>query len=126
MESSFSPTSYFENLMTLPNLQNAHIDIQGKLDGYALNPDHIVGRHKARVFQSALGLTRGDGAILADMIRNALPDSPAIKKGTNQYGDRYEVRFAISAFQGTVTIVSAWIILIGEDFPRLTSCYIDL
>jgi filamentous hemagglutinin len=29
-----------------------------KLTGYALDPDHPVGCHKARVFQQVLGFTR--------------------------------------------------------------------
>ncbi len=31
-----------------------------KLVEYALNPEHPRGQHKARVFQSALGIARSD------------------------------------------------------------------
>ena len=31
-----------------------------KLEGYLLNPEHEIGRHKARVFAATLGIRRGD------------------------------------------------------------------
>jgi filamentous hemagglutinin len=38
-------------------LKNAHRAVVGarKIVDYALNPNHPVGRHKARVFAAALG-----------------------------------------------------------------------
>ncbi len=41
--------------MKLPNPEQAIIDSQ-KLSGYCLNRNHPDGQHKARVFQSVLGL----------------------------------------------------------------------
>jgi hypothetical protein len=41
--------------MKLPNPEQAIID-EEKLSGYCLNPRHSDGQHKARVFQSALGI----------------------------------------------------------------------
>ena len=37
-----------------------------KLRDYALDPIHSKGKHKARVFASALGLTRNDAEWLRD------------------------------------------------------------
>ena len=42
--------------MKLPNPERALID-RNKRSGYCLNLNHADGQHKARVFQSALGLT---------------------------------------------------------------------
>ncbi len=42
--------------MKLPNSDRAVVDI-AKLRDYCLNPAHPRGRHKARVFAAALGLT---------------------------------------------------------------------
>lgn len=42
--------------MKVPNAENAIVDIR-KLRDYCLNPNHEVGKHKARVFASALNLT---------------------------------------------------------------------
>jgi len=43
----------------LPNGDRAIVDI-AKLTDYCLNPQHEDGKHKARVFASALGLGRED------------------------------------------------------------------
>ena len=53
--------------MKLPNVENAFVDM-AKLRDYALDPIHSKGKHKARVFASALGLTRND----AKWLRNEL------------------------------------------------------
>jgi hypothetical protein len=45
--------------MQLPNAERAVIDIV-KLTDYYLSPDHPRGRHKARVFASALGMTASE------------------------------------------------------------------
>lgn len=42
--------------MKLPNAEAAFIDMK-KLRDYTLNPNHIRGKHKARLFASILGLT---------------------------------------------------------------------
>jgi len=47
----------------LPNADFAEVPIV-KLRDYALNPDHPVGKHKAKVFESVLGLTAEDSAFL--------------------------------------------------------------
>lgn len=46
--------------MLLPNFEKASVDLE-KLTAYALNASHPEGRHKARVFLSALGVTAADG-----------------------------------------------------------------
>jgi len=46
--------------MILPNSESAIVDIR-KLRDYCLNPDHPVGKHKARVFLDVLDLDQ-DGA----------------------------------------------------------------
>jgi hypothetical protein len=45
----------------LPNAASAIFDIR-KLEDYCLDPSHPRGRHKARVFRDALGLSRQDAA----------------------------------------------------------------
>ena len=45
--------------MKMPNGDKAVVEIE-KLSQYCLNPLHPRGRHKARVFESALGITGED------------------------------------------------------------------
>ena len=51
--------------MKLPNADQAVVDI-AKLRDYCLNPLHPVGKHKARVFRSALGFTIDDAERLRE------------------------------------------------------------
>jgi hypothetical protein len=109
--------------MRLPNGHRA--DLGTKLEDYVLNPAHGEGRHKARVFESALGIT----ATNADELRDALLDAAAhsdavIDKGDNGFGEVYVIRFSMRTARGAATLLSAWIVRHGEDFPRLTSCYV--
>nr|WP_223860586.1 DUF6883 domain-containing protein [Spirosoma validum] len=53
--------------MLLPFAEKAYIDDQ-KLVGYCLSETHITGKHKARVFKSALGLTAIDYLLLKETI----------------------------------------------------------
>ncbi len=109
--------------MKLP--QGHRADLGTKLEDYALNPVHREGRHKARLFESVLGITRANADPLLKGLRDAAAKSEsAVAKGDNGFGLVYEVRFPLSTEKGSATILSAWIVRHGEDFPRLTTCYI--
>jgi hypothetical protein len=58
----------------LPNARRARIPTD-KLVRYALDPSHERGRHKARVFASALGITAADWRYLHDAILGALAEA---------------------------------------------------
>jgi hypothetical protein len=109
--------------MNLPNGSRA--DLGAKLEDYTLNPLHRDGKNKARVFDAVLGITLAN----ADVLRHALLDAAANSRqaqsrGDNGFGEVYVLRFSLTTAKGTATILSAWIIRHGEDFPRLTTCYI--
>jgi hypothetical protein len=107
----------------LPNGDRA--DLGAKLKEYVLNEQHRRGRHKARVFASALGIRRANQEILANALREAASDSnDVISTGDQGFGETFEIRFPLTSAQGTATVLSAWIVRHGEDFPRLTSCFI--
>ena len=109
--------------MKLPNGDRA--DLGAKLADYVLNPLHRHGQHEARVFESVLGITLANGEVLAVALRVAAANSTnALSKGDNGFGQNYSLRFPMRTRKGTVTVLSAWIVLHGEDFPRLTTCFI--
>jgi hypothetical protein len=54
----------------LPNAEHAVVDMR-KLRDDALNPNHSRGRHKARLFSSALGLSQYDAEQLRDELLKA-------------------------------------------------------
>jgi hypothetical protein len=53
--------------MKIPNGANAFIDIR-KLRDYALDPEHRVGRHKARLFAALLNMDMDDEINLLDVV----------------------------------------------------------
>ncbi len=107
----------------LPNAERAVIDLR-KLSNYCLDMTHPIGRHKAAVFRRALGFTASDTQTLADLILNAATTAPAVTGQKDEFGQRYSFDFAASNAVGSAVIRVAWIIRTGEDFPRLTSCYV--
>ena len=109
--------------MTLPNADSAHVPLE-KLAGYCLSPESRKGKHKARVFRSALGLTSADAEWLRDEILAAVLAADAVDKGATEWGRRYTVEFAVVTEAGSATVRTAWILRSDETFPRLTSCYI--
>lgn len=110
--------------MKLPNFKNAVIDI-AKLRDYCLNPHHRRGQHKARVFASVLGLSAADAEELQDAITEAISNEEATITKEDQYGQRYVVDFNMEGMDGQrARVRTTWIIRSGEDFPRLTSCYV--
>ena len=109
--------------MKLPNGERAELGT--KLEDYALNPRHREGRHKARVFESVLGITLANREILRQAILSAVTDSDQAEAlGDNGHGAVYALRFPLQTENGRATVLTAWIILHAEDFPRLTTCYI--
>ena len=67
--------------MRLANGDRAHLGT--KLEDYVLNVTHREGRHKARMFESVLGVT----ASSADVLRRALLDAAAASDEAEARGD---------------------------------------
>jgi hypothetical protein len=107
----------------LPNPRRAVVD-PAKLNEYCLNPLHLRGRHKARVFASVLGITQNNAEILRISLLNAAVQKEAIPTHRDVYGQRYMLDFNLQGPLGNAGIRSTWIVLVAEDFPRLTSCYV--
>src|ERR1051326_2442397 len=80
--------------MKLPNGDRA--DLGTKLEDYTLDPLHRDGRHKARVFESVLGISLANIAVLRDALREAakLSDS-VISKGGNGFDEMFVLRFRL-------------------------------
>lgn len=109
--------------MKLPGGATANIEIS-KLRDYCLDPHHPRGRHKARVFLSALGLGQGDADFLRAVLLKAVLEADAVPGEADEYGARYTVDFLMTYGGREATVRSAWIILRGESAPRLTSCFV--
>lgn len=107
----------------LPNSHVAIVDIQ-KLRDYCLNAEHPTGKHKARVFASALGLTADNADELRDAILEAARSLPATPTESDRFGQRYVLDFHWQGSSDGPVIRTAWIIRSDDGIPRLTTCFV--
>ena len=108
--------------MKIPNTDRAVVDIR-KLRDYCLNPTHRTGKHKARMFAAALGMTADDAEALRDILLKAVREYEAELGLKDNYGQRYQVDFTLEWKGKWAVIRSTWIIEPDMPYPRLTSCY---
>ena len=96
--------------MMLPNGDRA--DLGTKLVDYVLNPRHREGRHKARVFESVLGITLANEDVLRQAILAAAVNSDdAEPLGNNGHGEIYTMRVPLQTQKGSATVLTVWIVL---------------
>lgn len=108
--------------MKLPNADKAIIPPQ-KLRDYVLSSSHPVGKFKAAFFQN-LGYTSDNWQQLVADIRSIIDSNDATVGEKTEYGLKLEVRGIITGSNHqTAEIVTAWIILNGEDNPRFITAY---
>ncbi|MBI5652582.1 MAG: hypothetical protein HZC40_19370 [Chloroflexi bacterium] len=108
--------------MIVPNADRAIVDIR-KLRDYCLDPEHDDGKHKARLFKAAFGITASDAADLRDALLQIVRTHDAKLGRRDGYGQRYVVDFVFEWRGRRAVVRSAWIIEHDADPPRLTSCY---
>jgi len=109
--------------MKLPNAEASIVEIE-KLRDYCLSLAHPRGLHKARVFQSLLGMT----ASHAEKLRAALIDAALKENATpgtsDRYGVRYIIDFEMKRAERKANIRGCWIVRTGEVAPRFVTCYV--
>ncbi len=108
--------------MRLPNAEYAVANIR-KLCDYCLNPQHDEGKHKARLFAAALGITSDHAEELREALLQAIKTHEAHLGRCDAYGQRYFVDFIMFRQDKYAMIRSAWIIEHDSEIPRLTTCY---
>lgn len=105
----------------LPNYERAVIP-RSKLEGYALDPAHDDGRHKARLFKSILGFEKGDWQKLEKLILDELPYHEAVLSRVDKWGEFYSVSLPIVGLKGKTAVVQTiWKIETGTDFPSFVT-----
>jgi hypothetical protein len=95
-----------------------------KAAGYALNPEHPIGKDKARVFASVLGFTKDDAQNLIDQIRQSLPMSKAVSGQKDKHGQRFTVDVPVVGKIGTGVVRTGWILTKPGETPKLTTMYV--
>src|SRR2546421_10975492 len=93
----------------LPNSDQLILDLR-KLQDYCLSPTHPRGRHKARVFREALGLTGDDAVWFRDTLLAAAKSADAIELDSDALGQRWRVDVAIARQDRRVMVRTLWIV----------------
>lgn len=98
---------------------------RSKTAGYALNPEHPTGKHKAEAFCSALGFTKDDAPEVERQIYEWMGRNDPRPRGTNQYGDLFETDMEMTGKNGkTARVIVSWIVYEGDVNYHLTSLYV--
>jgi hypothetical protein len=108
--------------MRIPGAEQAVVDIR-KLHDYALNSEHRVGRHKARLFSSLVGLKRENAEDLRNILLQVVKTHDATVGYKDEYGQRYQLDFMLRWHGREALVRSAWIIYPDKEIPHLLTCY---
>ena len=107
----------------LPNHERAEIGI-AKLRDYCLSPTHLRGRHKARLFASALGISAADAVWLRDAILNELGNTEAAKDISDQFGPRWRVDVLLTRQNRRAVVRTVWLIPHGQSNAKLITAWV--
>lgn len=107
----------------LPNSNQLILELR-KIEDYCLSPTHPRGRHKARVFRQALGLTRADAHWLQAFLLEAAPLAEAFELEADPLGRRWRVDIPIARHDLRAVVRTLWIIRTGEEIPRFVTCWV--
>jgi hypothetical protein len=108
--------------MIIPNAEQAVVDIR-KLRDYCLNPQHDDGKHKARLFVAALGITADDAEALREVLLEQVKVGEAALQRRDAYGQRYALDFMLEWKGRRALVRSGWILEHGSNTPKMTTCY---
>jgi hypothetical protein len=107
--------------MLIPNGELAIVDIR-KLRDYCLNLNHDVGKHKARLFLSILGMNVDDAEDLRQILLVAIVTYEAVLQRRDDFGQRYTLDFPIEWQSKKAILRSGWIVEHDSEIPKLTTC----
>lgn len=109
--------------MKLPNAEASIVETE-KLRDYCLSITHPRGRHKARVFQSVLGMNDAHSDELRAALIDAALNNDATPGASDRYGDRYILDFELKRGEREAIVRSCWIVRRDETAARFITCYI--
>jgi len=105
----------------LPNGNKAIVE-EAKLVDYVLSQTHPIGRFKARFFTS-LGIGPENWELLHSGLLSMAATADAKLGQATEFGQKYLIPGHIEGPQKSADVLSVWIILVGEDCPRLVTVY---
>jgi hypothetical protein len=93
-----------------------------KVRHYLLSRDHPIGRFKARVFASA-GYRSENWTQLQSDLQVLARSADAVLTRSEPYGQYFEVRAILQGPDGTLPVLTVWILRAGESSPRFVTAY---
>ena len=111
---------------TVQFINSESIEISpAKLTEYALNPNHIDGKHKAKVFKTTLGYTLDNYQDLIDNVYRNINKFPFSQIGSNDQGKLFRCDIAMSGPNGKTAVVrTGWITENDSGLYRLTTIFV--
>lgn len=101
--------------------KNVSIDIR-KLREYCLNSHHPVGKHKARVFYSVLGIDRDDAQILKEKIIAKMENANVELMHKDAFRKRFKADLNIKIRNRNAGVRTIWIVKTNMSVPELVTC----
>ena len=89
---------------------------------YLLSREHPIGRFKARVFAAA-GYRAENWAVLQRDLQAIARSADAVLTRSEPYGQLFEIRAILQGPQGTLPVLTVWILRAGESVPRFVTAY---
>lgn len=108
--------------MKLPNGDQVEISMQ-KLISYCLDPEPPAGKHKARVFESALGIRAENANFLRELIQTAAVEGEIVQQETTAFGQVFKIDWIIQN-TNAIELRTIWEITTKNPNPRLISAFI--
>ena len=109
----------------LPNAISA-ATIPEKIQGYFLNSNHPVGKHKARVLNSVLGYHYGNWEELSNKLFDGVQTSAVTRETVTQYGTKYKIPIKVEGKKKKSMILNTvWQIDKGSNIPRFITTTFD-
>ncbi len=109
----------------LPGWEEAWIP-ELKLRDYVLSSTHEVGRHKARVFRSELGIEREHWCFLHDQILDGFPEAQATFREETEFGLMWKVPILVTGRnEAERWVTTGWIVEYRDLRPKLTTAYLQ-
>ena len=115
--------STFTRMQRMPGGEIAEIDLR-KLEDFCLDPSHLRGRHKARVFRRALDIGCEDAAWLRSALLAAVSVNAATELSRDCYGARWCVDALVTRHDKAAVVRTLWIVSADEGAPRLITCWV--
>ena len=106
----------------LPNTERAIIKSE-KIQHYVLSSEHTIGRSKAAFFRK-FGYSPSNWEVFEKDLRELIKVQDAVESETSKFGTKYTVKGPLNSPSGeTIIVLTVWVILKGEDFPRFVTAY---